>query len=528
MCIIAVMIKFNKMNVHDQKIDQWIELGVNVVLIGGHGTGKTQRILEGFERNELKYAYFSGATIDPWLHLIGVPEITGDNGNRKLDFILPQNIDENIEAIFIDEYNRTPKIVRNALLELQQFKTINGRSFPKLKVVWAAINPPKDDEDDSTFAYDVDEPDMAQLDRFHVIVEIPSIPDIKYFKKVFGDYFGGNLVAWWKSQPKEVKKSISPRRLEYVGKLFKAGVAPSDMLPVGANINDLIERIGVSEDDIILEEILKTPNSDQAKKFLGNPKKVYENLEKLREPKYFKTYKHLPDEIKEAEYIVKGDFKNYVLSVGVTKDSRHWTRQLVKNVDDEDSLKKVGKVLPKDWMENTSIAVFDPNLVDFPISRSDGKNKEDLKKIEEALKAEGNYEMPRGFKKNILKELPSQSFTNTYHHKRMFYYLRGAHDLVEPEFAINALISLYHSMQQGTIDQIRGFDKIFNRIFASCFCKLYEEERIKVRSLVGNLKGKHKSFNQLVEFVNSTSSNTELSGDVPNSVSETIELALKL
>jgi hypothetical protein len=68
------MLKFSKKPISANKIDQWISLGINVMLIGSHGTGKTARILEGFKRNNINYTYFSGSTLDPWVHVIGVPK----------------------------------------------------------------------------------------------------------------------------------------------------------------------------------------------------------------------------------------------------------------------------------------------------------------------------------------------------------------------------------------------------------------------------------------------------------------------
>jgi hypothetical protein len=153
------MIKFNKCKLNSEILDQWVKTEVNVLLIGEKGVGKSHHIINTFDRNNLKYAYFSGATLDPWIHLLGIPKAKiGADGKEKMEFILPENLDDDVEAIFCDEWNRTNKVVRNALLELQQFKSINGRKFPKLKMVWGAVNPPKGEDDDSS-DYDVDELD---------------------------------------------------------------------------------------------------------------------------------------------------------------------------------------------------------------------------------------------------------------------------------------------------------------------------------------------------------------------------------
>ena len=63
---------------------------------------------------------------------------TDDNGNSYLDLVRPQEFqDDEVEAIFMDEFSRHKK-VRNAVMELIQFKSINGRKFKNLKIVWAA------------------------------------------------------------------------------------------------------------------------------------------------------------------------------------------------------------------------------------------------------------------------------------------------------------------------------------------------------------------------------------------------------
>ena len=83
---------YKKIKITNNKLDFWLKKNKNVLLIGNHGVGKTSIVMDGFERN----------------------------------------------GIFMDEYNRTNPKVRNALMELIQFKSINGRKFPNLKVVWAA------------------------------------------------------------------------------------------------------------------------------------------------------------------------------------------------------------------------------------------------------------------------------------------------------------------------------------------------------------------------------------------------------
>ena len=139
-------------------LKRYLTLNFNVLFTGKHGVGKTSILSKTFEDEGIKWKYFSAATMDPWTELVGIPE----NVNGELEFIRPKSLDE-YDAIFFDELNRAPDKVLNAIMELIQFKSINGRKFPKLRVVWAAINPP--DEEDT---YKVNTLDPAQLDRFQV------------------------------------------------------------------------------------------------------------------------------------------------------------------------------------------------------------------------------------------------------------------------------------------------------------------------------------------------------------------------
>lgn len=251
----------------DNVLDSWIKNDLNVLIIGERGTGKTTRILNAFDRNKVKYKYFSGSTLDPWTDLIGIPYPKDEKGEQYIEYILPKGMDSDVEAIFIDEYNRAPKKVKNALLELQQFKSINGRKFPKLRVIWAAINPSSNDEEDDV-QYDVEKMDPAQADRFQVIVKIPNVPDRPYFVSTYGEIVGGGAVDWWKEQSKDGKKYVSPRRLDYALSSYKKGINLIHILPVCCNISALVDKIGKSETEILLDKILKNPSEDVIKSLI--------------------------------------------------------------------------------------------------------------------------------------------------------------------------------------------------------------------------------------------------------------------
>jgi len=186
---------------------------LNVMLIGKHGVGKTAIVKKTFEDAGLNWKYFSASTMDPWVDFIGVPKEKTDpkTGEAYLDLIRPQAIaNDEVEAIFFDELNRSHKKIRNAIMELIQFGSINGKQFPNLKVIWAAINP----DDDEDMSYDVEKMDPAQMDRFQVQIEVPYKPDMRYFREKYGD-MGESAVLWWNEQATATKDVVSPRRLDY-------------------------------------------------------------------------------------------------------------------------------------------------------------------------------------------------------------------------------------------------------------------------------------------------------------------------
>lgn len=221
---------------HDDIFDFWIANNLNALFYGRHGVGKTSMIIAAFERNNLRYQTFSASTMDPWVDFIGVPKEVNDERGSYLELIRPKAFrDDEIEALFFDELNRSHKKIRNAIMELIQFKSINGRKFPKLRFVWGAVNP---DEDDS-LNYDVEKLDPAQSDRFHVHVEIPYKPHAPYFREKYGRTRADAAIEWWNQLPDPLQLEVSPRRLEYAIQMHDKGGNLAFVLSQKSNINKL-------------------------------------------------------------------------------------------------------------------------------------------------------------------------------------------------------------------------------------------------------------------------------------------------
>lgn len=265
------------MLIDKRKLELYLENEKNVLLSGLSGIGKTLVVLDVFKKSGLNWKYFSGSTLDPHIDFIGVPkEIDG-----KLKLIRPEHFDEeNVEAIFIDEFSRSPKAIRNAIMELIQFKSINGIKFPKLKVVWAAINPYDDDH-----TYDVDRLDPAQKDRFHIQINVPYKIDIEYFKEKHGDL--SVACEWWEELPEKIKLEVSPRRLDYALDIYKINGDLRDVLPESSHISKLIN---ILSNGSIKDRINDVIANNYGKEWIRNENNYSSAIDSIKQNKQWLEY----------------------------------------------------------------------------------------------------------------------------------------------------------------------------------------------------------------------------------------------
>lgn len=301
------------MSVVNTKLDWWINHNKNVLFVGRHGVGKTAMVKQAFDRHNLKWRYFSAATMDPWVDFIGCPREKTENalpeqlkvikaiaevnknyavsyimGNWKLDEKAANEIISHclhsegvtyldivrphifasgeIEALFFDEFNRSPKKVRNAVMELIQLRSINGVKFPNLRFIWAAINP----EEDNQLKYDVEVIDPAQLDRFEVAVNIPYKPNIEWFRQTYGQRVADSAIQWWDELSTEEKNNVSPRRLQYALDVYHEKGDMRDILPPSTNVSKLISSLNTGPISEKLAEFIQNDATESAQKFLEN------------------------------------------------------------------------------------------------------------------------------------------------------------------------------------------------------------------------------------------------------------------
>jgi hypothetical protein len=294
-----------------EKLLFWLDKNYNVLLEGKHGIGKTALILQAFEKAGLSYAYFSGSTMDPFIDICGVPvRMEGSNGSY-IELIRPRHLVERpIQAIFIDEFNRTHKKIRNAVMELIQFRTINGKKFSEdLRVVWAAVNP-----DGEEGVYDTDRLDPAQKDRFHIQISLPYECDLAYFSQKYGENIAKSALQYWDDLPQNQKDIISPRRLDYALGVWGDGGDVRDCLPSTSNPSRLISILAVGPAEMKLKTLMG--KTDEARRFLQNENNYsYAIKTILTNPEYMEFYiPLLANEKITSLYVQEPKVKTHILA----------------------------------------------------------------------------------------------------------------------------------------------------------------------------------------------------------------------
>ena len=290
------------MIVNTDTLTKYAQEGYNVLMSGRHGVGKTAIIKKVFDEVfgpiNVSWKYFSASTMDPWVDFIGVPKnFTREDGVEVLRIIPPEYLtgEEKIEALFFDEINRADEKTLNAIMELIQFKSINGRKFPNLKCIWAAENP----ADDRVHNYMVKELDPAQRDRFNVQIRIPYVLDADYMTNKFGKTVYDVGSNWWEGKENR-KNTVSPRKLDDI---LTAHIK-------GFDVTDFTTECDLSELKVSLNNIAAFDNIVAISKSTDRDliKKTF-TLDKIREnqvsfetfdPSYQvfnRIYKHLGEEV---------------------------------------------------------------------------------------------------------------------------------------------------------------------------------------------------------------------------------------
>jgi hypothetical protein len=309
--------------IDEKMLDFLVKSHQNVLLVGRHGVGKTQMVKDAWERNGLKWKYFSAATMDPWVDFVGVPkEHTTEDGTSFIRLVRPENFhNDTVEAIFMDEFNRSKEKVRNAVMELIQFKSINGIPFKNLKMVWAAINP--DDEEDSDAKYDVEVLDPAQRDRFQVVLHFPYKPSKAYFRKKY-DMTGVGAVEWWEGLTPEQNRLVSPRRLEYAVQMYNMdGDLRLVLSNTELNLTQLRQRLTQGPIVEKLRALATSKNEEEIKKVFSTINFVTDAIpEILKKEEYVHLFiKYVPQDMVSKLIVEETENHTFVNMNNIIKNS---------------------------------------------------------------------------------------------------------------------------------------------------------------------------------------------------------------
>jgi hypothetical protein len=245
-----------------------IKYGRNVLLQGVHGVGKTKMTLNLLKENNISYAYFSGPTMDPHLHFIGLPiNVTTPEGDSAIRLVLPENYKfDDVEVIFIDEPNRAHPKVLNALMELLQFRSINGKKLTKLRSIISGINPDNGE-------YTVDALDPAIIDRFHYKIQMSKEFPTKYFSKLCKELslpdVSNKIATWYNAFDESTKKTISFRSVEEAIRIYLDTKSLKYVFDDSVDVSGLIQILNSSNTEDF-SELVRNPK--------GNEERILEML----------------------------------------------------------------------------------------------------------------------------------------------------------------------------------------------------------------------------------------------------------
>ena len=519
------------------------------MFIGRHGVGKTAMVKESFDRHKLKWQYFSASTMDPWCDFIGVPRERTENkistafeivrdiakveptaaityvvenwkldvnqaklmvehalrpeGQTFLDIVRPQLFASgDIEALFFDEFNRSPKKVRNAVMELIQFGSINGHKFPKLRFVWAAINP----DDDEQEKYDVEVLDAAHKDRFPVQEYIPYKPNAEWFRKNYGQRLADSALIWWDELTDEAKRNVSPRRLQYAMDMYKLKGDVRDVLPINCNVNKLLTALKTGPITEKLEELISTRDEAETSKFLEN------------ENNFSSAIKHIIKSESFLEFFVPLMPNEKISSLMATDEKI--CNHIINNLDKVPAFHKISKEIMK--------ANLDASLVK-KLRRSLTENENLAKAF-----AKDAIECPKApiqihFNKRktnwtndlvLIKSMPIDSVNQRF---AVYEKIKnGIPEKITQEESIETLKIINNIFSNNNIigtTQERdrwqfasivadsAFDKIFG-IINHCLHNMHKESKLSIDEII---KNNDNNFNELFKTINQLGLNFKLS-----------------
>jgi hypothetical protein len=492
--------QFRIINATPPKMDFWFKSNQNVLLIGKHGVGKTALITDTFNRNGLiknkNYLIFSGGTLDPWTDFIGIPKKTTlEDGSDVLDYIRPRYMNSELEAIFMDEYNRTSPKVRNALMELIQFKSINGKEFPNLKVVWAACNPHDDD-----LEYDVESIDPAQGDRFQIIVQLPNKPNVDFFKSTYGEN-GIQATTWWEGQNSAVKEMVSPRRLEYCLKYFDLGGDISEILPVTANARALKDALKRTPTLNLFLDALKSNNFNEIKSIL-NDENYYDEIIPtiILEERYYSTLANYLKEERISNLLLTNDkfFDWAATNYNVNARIKSILQDINSSIDGSTDFNKYKEdrlklIFSHEKDDSTNYLVANPLATKFNLDQFCPHSDENVDRLDSIITKQNDFSTLSPTKRN--------SFLSNYWLKTSGYLINPTELSIEIKHKFLSFVDVVALNSPLPITEYKGLFEYVNSLLLSIINNNEFEDFIYYSQLHNYITKLKKSPSLLEKFI---------------------------
>lgn len=303
-----------------------IRHGMNVLVIGHQGIGKTQAIqhLVRTEFPEYKFIYTSVSQIHKGDLLLPMPlEIQGRKWVVYVPHVMFSPYDEHGNerkiVLALDEFNRNLEDpdTYNALLEVLWSRSLNGVPL-NLQCVIAMANPDRDNR-----YFNTTQLETAVLARFPVklYVDMYELGADRYLLEKYPDHAPA-VIEWVLTLPEEKRWLVPPRTQEHIIQVFRMGE------PIRYVFTDDVQ-LPLSQ----LEEALKSGNVWTFKRLLRDPQGAAETIR--RNPvmlPLFVSLMRLVKNPKDAERLkpVLRELPDAIRMGLWSKDPKMWTKPITE------------------------------------------------------------------------------------------------------------------------------------------------------------------------------------------------------
>lgn len=257
------MVEFVVKNINDVKRDILPvarKAGKPVLIVGATGVGKTAIVEEFAKEHNLPFKKFKPGDMEDVGDLLG--KIIVEGGKSR--FTYTDWFPEKKNTVFlIDEVNRCNPFIQQALFEVIQYKTFNGRPLPEGTFIVMTANIQEGHDN-----YIVIEMDDAFVERAAKIKLVPELKEVLQYGVSKG--WDERLLTFFSIYSQYVKldtntTGVPPRAIEDCSDMLKAGL-PFDHIDVYVG-----SEVAAQLKNFVKDEYKKIPKYEDLKK---NPQLV--------------------------------------------------------------------------------------------------------------------------------------------------------------------------------------------------------------------------------------------------------------